>query len=73
MEILQSHFHLKPVVTKVPHILEDTRDFLIQITEIKDLPEDALLVSFDVLRLYPHFPHENGIKMMKEVFKPKGS
>ena len=70
MEILQNHFHLKPVVTKVPHILEDTRDFLIQITEIKDLPED---VSFDVVRLYPHFPHENGIKMMKEVFKPKGS
>ena len=33
--------HLKPLVTKVPHILEDTRDFLNWITEIKDLPEDA--------------------------------
>ena len=40
-------FHLKPPVTKVPHSLEDTRDFLIRITEMKDLPEDALLLSCD--------------------------
>ena len=53
-------FHLKLLVTKAPHILEDTRDFLTRITEIKDLP--ALLVSLDIVGLYPHIPHEEGIK-----------
>ena len=53
-------FHLKLLATKVPHILEDLHDFLSQITEIKDLPEDALLVSFDVVVLFPHIPHEKG-------------
>ena len=59
-------FHLKPLVTKVPHILEDTCDFLTRITEIKDLPEDALLVSFDVVRLYLYIPHEEDIEIMEE-------
>ena len=40
-------FLLNPLVTKEPHILEDTRDFLSRKTEIKDLTEDALLASFD--------------------------
>ena len=59
-------FHLKPLVTKVTDILEDTRDFLTRITEIKDLPEGALLVSFDVVGLYPRIPHEEGIEIMEE-------
>ena len=59
-------FHLKPPVTKLPHTLEDTRDFLTRITKIKDLPEDALLVSFDVVGLYPHIPHEERTEIMKE-------
>ena len=37
-------FYLKPLVAKVPNILENTRDVLNRITEIKDLPDDALLV-----------------------------
>ena len=57
--------HLKPLVTKIPHILEDKRGFLTWIMENKDLPEDALLVSFDVAGLYPHIPHEEGIEIMR--------
>ena len=64
-------FHLKPLVTKVPHILEDTRDFPTRITEIKDLLEDSLLVSFDVVGLYPHIPHEEGIEIMEEFLNQR--
>ena len=64
-------FHLKPLFTKVLYILEDTRDFLTRITEIKDHPEDALLVSFDVVGLYPHIPHEEGIKIMDEFLNQR--
>ena len=63
--------HLKLLATKVTHILEDTRDFLTQITGIKDLPEDALLVSFDVMGLYPHIPHEDGIEIMKKFLNQR--
>ena len=64
-------YHLKPLVIKVPHVLEDTRDFLTQITEIKDLPEDALLVSFDVVELYLHIPHEESIEIIKEFLNKR--
>ena len=64
-------FHLKPLVTKVPHILEDLRDFLTRITEIKDLTENALLVSFDVVGLYLHISHEKGIEIMKEFLNQR--
>ena len=53
-------FHLKPLVTKVPHILQ-----------IKYLPQDALLVSFDVVGLYPHIPHEEGIEIMEEFLNQR--
>ena len=39
--------------------------------EIKDLPEDSLLVSFDVVRLYPHIPHEEGFEIMKEFLNQR--
>ena len=51
--------------------MKHTCDFLTQITEIKDLPEDVLLVSFDVVRLYPHIPHEKGIEIMKEFLNQR--
>ena len=64
-------FHLKPLVTKVPHSLEDTLDFLTRITEIKDIPGDALLVSFDVVGLYPHIPREESIEIMKKFLNQR--
>ena len=71
MEIWPSHFHLKPPVAKIRHILEDTCDFLIQITEIKDLPEITLLVSFDVVGLYPYIPHEEVLRLWKNFLNQR--
>ena len=53
------------------HILEDTCDFLSWIMEIKDLPEDTLLVSFDAVGLHLHIPHKESIEIMKEFLKQK--
>ena len=64
-------FHLKPLATKVLRILEETRDFLTRITEIKDLPEDALLVSFDFVEFYLHISHEEDIEIMKEILNQR--
>ena len=39
--------------------------------EIKDLPEDTLLVSFDAVGLHLHIPHKESIEIMKEFLKQK--
>ena len=57
-------FHLKNIVSTIPHILEDTRDFLQRLNQIGDIPGNALLVSFDVVGLYQHIPHE-GVEIMQ--------
>ena len=48
-------FHLRPSYIK------DTTDFLIKLTAIDNLPDDALLVSLDVTSLHTNIPHNEGI------------
>ena len=59
-------FHLKNIVPTIPHILEDTKDFLKRINDIGEIPSGSLLVTFDIVGLYPHIPHEEGIETMKK-------
>ena len=58
-------FHLKNIVSTIPHILEDTRDFLQHLNNIGDIPENALLVSFDVVGLYRHIRHDQGVEIVR--------
>ena len=46
-------------------ILEDFRALLERLKEIGNIPENAILVSFDVVGLYPHIPHDEGIEAMR--------
>ena len=62
-------FHLKQLVPKIPPILESTRDFFTRIMEVKDLPENAFLVSFDAVGLHLHIPHEEGIEITMEFLE----
>ena len=64
-------YHLKSLISNVPHILEDTRDFVNHIQDLSDLPESSILVSFDVVGLYPHIPHEEGIEAMAEYLETR--
>ena len=50
------------VVLTVPHILQDTRVFS---SRLNELPENAYLVSFHVVGLHPHIPHERGLEILK--------
>ena len=58
-------FHLKNIVSTILHILEDIRDFLQRLNQIGDIPGNALLVSFDVVGLYSHIPHEEGVEIIR--------
>ena len=59
-------FHLKNIIPTIPHILDDTRDFLYRIEQLQNIPEGTLLVSFHVVGIYPHTPHDEGLQIMKK-------
>ena len=59
-------YHLKSLIPNVPHILEDTRDYVNRIQDLSDLPESSIVVSSDVVGLYPYIPHEEGRETMAE-------
>ena len=58
-------FYLIPIVQTIPHILEDTRYFLSGLCYLQDIPENAILVSFDAVGLYPNITHDKGIDIMR--------
>ena len=58
-------FHLKDIVSTIPHILEDTRNFLQRLTQVGDISGNALSVSFDAVGLYPYIIHEEGVEIMR--------
>ena len=44
--------------------IKDSRDF---IKNLGSIPENAVLVTADVVGLYPSIPHEAGLKALREV------
>ena len=43
--------------------LKDTGDFLNKLEELGSVPQNALLVTVDVVRLYPGIPYPSTIRM----------
>ena len=41
-------FHLQPIVKNIPSYVRDTTDFLQKLDKVKNIPNDCLLVTFDV-------------------------
>ena len=61
-EILDSH--LKGIMQESWSYIKDSNDF---IRKTKDIPQDALLVTADVVGLYPSTLHEAGLKALKKA------
>ena len=59
--------HLKPLVASIPSFVKDTNDFLHKLKDIGTLPQDAILVTIDVVGLYPHIPHNEGLDAIRNV------
>ena len=58
-------FHLKNIVPTVLHILEYIRNFLSRLNELCGISENAYLVSFGFVGLYPGKPREEGLQILK--------
>ena len=59
--------HLKPVMQKGKSYIKKTNDFINKIRDISSIPEGSLLVTADVVGLYPSIPHELGLEALKKA------
>ena len=63
--------HLKGIMQESWSYIKDSNDFVNKTTNLKDIPQDALLVTADIVGLYPSIPHEAGLKALKEALDKK--
>ena len=54
-------YHLKPVMQSGRSYIKDIGDFFKKIKNLGSLPENAILVTVDVVGFYPSIPHEAGL------------
>ena len=60
-------YHLKPIMQKGKSYIKDSGDFINKIKSLKNIPEGAILITADVVGLYPSIPHEAGLKALSEA------
>ena len=59
MEVMQNRLHY----------IKDSIDIMKKIKHLKIIPDNAILVTTDVLGLYPIIPHEVGLRALKEELR----
>ena len=59
--------HIKPVMQKGKSYIKDSGDFVNKIKELQSIPDGAILVTSDVVALYPSIPLEAGLKALKDA------
>ena len=57
----------------IPSFIKDIQHFLQVLRDLGRLPERAILVTADVVGLYPHNPHEEGLNTMREALGRSGN
>ena len=66
-------YHLKPLSQKVRSFIKDTNDFFKKLNELRNLPDDFILCTIDVVGLYPIIPHKEGLEAIwKALDKREG-
>ena len=64
-EFLDSH--LKTIIQESRSYIKDSADFINKFGQIGSIPENAILVTADVVGLYPIIPHKAGLKALKNA------
>ena len=59
--------HLKHVMEKGWSYIKNSGDFIKQINSLVSIPENAILVTADLVGLYPSTPHEVGLRALREA------
>ena len=59
--------HLKPIMQKGWSYIKDSGDFINKTKNLRTIPDNAILVTADVVGLYPSIPHEAGLRALREA------
>ena len=60
-------YHLKSLMQKWWWYIKDLDDFIKKTGNLGSIHENAILVTTDVMGLYPSIPHKVGLKALREV------
>ena len=52
---------------------KDTNDFLSKLKGLGRFPDGAILVTIDVVGLYPHIPHNEGLEAIRKVLNTRSN
>ena len=69
-----SEFHdhlLNPVMQSCWSYIKDSGDSLKKISNVGNIPENAILVTADVIGMYPNIPHNAGLKALNNVLEAR--
>ena len=59
--------HMEPVMRKGWFYIKDSEDFINKSRKIGKIPDNAILLTSDVVVYYPRIPHNVGLKAPKEA------
>ena len=48
-------------------LIKDSQDFINKLHKLGKIPDNAILVTADVVGLYPSIPHNVGLRALKEL------
>ena len=57
---------LQPLLANIPSYMQDTTDFLSKLSRLINLPDNTILVTFNVTALYSNIPHNDDIGSCKK-------
>jgi len=60
-------YHLKPIMQTGQSYIKDSNDFQQKVRQLSNIPKGALLVTADVVALYPSIPHHEGLSSLREA------
>ena len=58
-------YHLKKIMQKCWSCIKDSEYFIEKINNLDSAPENAILVTADVVGLYPSTPHDLGLTALR--------
>ena len=62
---------LKPVMQEEKSYIKDSGDFIARLKTLGKIPKGALLVTADVVGLYPSIPHKDGLKALRKRLRKR--
>ena len=65
------NYILKPIMQESWSYIKDSGDFLKKIRNNSKLPAGAILVTADVIRLYPSISHRAGLEALRKILSEK--